>query len=450
LKPLPHVQPLKARHERPASILVVDDRPDGRLALKNVLEDLGERIVTASSGQEALRLALGEDFAVILMDVRMPEMDGFETAEFLRSRANSRHTPILFVTGLDESRENIERGYAVGAVDLLFKPFLPEVLRSKVRFFLDLHRKSEALTLAKERLELEIVERKRMEEERDRAQADLLQGQKLQATGQLAAGIAHEINNPTGYILSNLTTVREYLRDIREYIQEEIGEPLSTSTHQNSNASAPTRSKQLGKDEISFLLQDFESAIADCHSGAERIRNIVRGLREFVHPDEALLREVDLTRLLENAVALCSNELKYQATLHREFGVLPRVTCFPTQIEQVFVNLLVNAAQALGGKKGDIILRASPEAEGVVISVRDTGSGISKTNLDKIFLPFFTTKPVGKGTGLGLHVAYKIIRSHGGRIEVRSEEGQGAEFLVHLPLQAKTGSDAGDAGKERA
>jgi signal transduction histidine kinase len=422
---------MKTDDPKKASILIVDDRAEGRQTLETVLADLGERILHASSGQEALALALDNEFAVILLDVRMPEMDGFETAGFLRSRSKSRHTPIIFVTGMDENPANIERGYRVGAVDCLFKPFLPEVLRSKVRFYLELYRKTKALEDARRTLEQEIQERKRVEVERNRAQAELLQGQKLQATGQLAAGIAHEINNPTAYILSNLGTVREYLQEIGDYLRAEEEGDTRGGTATRARRRAPRK-------EIEALLQDFESAIADCHTGAKRIQRIIRGLREFVHPDESELRKVDLSALLETALELCANELKYGIEIHRSGEPAPQVLCFPGQIEQVFVNLLVNAAHAMDGGKGDLYVDVRPEPEGVRVSVRDTGPGISEENRSRLFLPFFTTKPVGKGTGLGLHVAYKIVRAHGGRIDVDGGPGKGAEFIVHLPLQLKT------------
>jgi signal transduction histidine kinase len=409
-----------------ASVLVVDDRPEELQILKTVLASLGQRIVTCSSGQEALRLAFSEEFAVILLDARMPEMDGFETARYLRSRPKTRHTPIIFVTGLDETRENIQRGYSVGAVDCLFKPYLPEVLQCKVRFFLDLHAKKYALEQAKRKLELEIAYRKRV-------QAELLQGQKLQAIGQLAAGIAHEINNPTSYILSNLGTLREYLEELGDHLRDGWKVAILKSGAAEPSAAPSPRSKKLTVDEVESLLHDFDCALADCHTGAQRIQRIVKGLREFVHPDEAELRDVDLTQVLERAIELCSNELKYQVAVHRDLKPLPQVTCYPGQIEQVLVNLLVNAAQAMAEEKGDLFVEASAEEGGVTIRIRDTGPGISPENQAKLFQPFFTTKPVGKGTGLGLYVAYKIVRDHGGRIEVHSEVGKGAEFVIHIP-----------------
>jgi signal transduction histidine kinase len=418
------------------NILLVDDQPAGLRALEMALQGLGERIVTAASGQEALKAALSLDFAVILLDVRMPDMDGFETARYLRLRPKSRHTPIIFVTALDESRENIERGYEVGAVDCLFKPYLAEVLRSKVKFFLDLDSKGAELESAKRRLEREVVERKRAEVERNRSQMELLQGQKLQAIGQLAAGIAHEINNPTSYILSNLRTVREYLRELRRLLQDV---PIGRPPRAVGTAAGPALAAEPEEWTPGPMLADFESALSDCVNGAERIARIVRGLREFVHPDQSELREVDLTDVLESAVELCANELRYGVHVHRDYQSLPKVVCYAGQIEQVFVNLLVNAAQAMASSKGDLYLVARPEGNGAKISIRDTGPGIAPEHQPQLFLPFFTTKPVGKGTGLGLHVAYKIVHAHGGQISVRSETGKGAEFILRLPKGPVTG-----------
>jgi signal transduction histidine kinase len=413
-----------------ASILLVDDREENLIALEAMLKELGHDLVRAGSGQEALRLMFNQDFAVILLDVRMPEMDGFETAEHMRRRQRSRHTPIIFITAADAGAEQIARGYAAGAVDYIFKPFMPEVLKAKVRTFLELFK-------ASLRLRAEIIERERAQEERDRLSAELLQGQKLQAIGQLSAGIAHEINNPLGYILSNLAVLEEYLDRLGTLLRatlQVIGKPARSDVRGAANE--VERLKQDTDPE--FILADFKSALWESRQGGEKIRDIVQSLKDFTHVDEHTIKGADLNHCVENALRLCANELKHKAVVRRDLNPLPSVQCYPQQIEQVLVNLLVNAAQSIT-ERGSISVTSRLEEGRAVIRIQDSGCGIPSEHLEKLFEPFFTTKPVGRGTGLGLHVAYKIVKAHGGKIEVASKVGHGSEFSVFLPVTGPGG-----------
>ncbi len=527
-----------------ASILLVDDRKENLDVLELILQELGRPIVRAGSGPDALRKLLERDFAVVLLDVRMPEMDGYETAALIRGRQRSRHTPIIFLTAFDTDREELRRAYSIGAADFIFKPIVPEILRSKVSVFVDLKEKTdlvqrqlEELRRGEERfralaetandaivsadgagniiytnraaerifgyasgdlagqpltrlmperyrnaheeglarylrgggarllggtVELagrrrdgtefpmeislatwkagqehfftgilrDVSERKRAEQERERMNAQLLQGQKLQALGQLAAGVAHEINNPTSYILSNFGTLEEYVGDLERYLGAVEG-ALSDEARQKLRAL---------RDELKIeaLLADARSALVDSRHGAERIRDIVRTLREYTHPDERDFAPVDLQAVVESAARLCGSELKHRIQLKLEFEALPPVLGHVQQLEQVFVNLLVNASHAIEGK-GQVDIVARREGDHAVVRLRDSGSGISPAHLPKLFEPFFTTKPVGQGTGLGLYLVHRIVTGHGGRIDVTSHPDQGTEFTVRLPVQGPEG-----------
>ncbi|MBI3857839.1 MAG: PAS domain S-box protein [Planctomycetes bacterium] len=284
----------------------------------------------------------------------------------------------------------------------------------------------------------DMTEKRKAEEEKSRLNAQMLQGQKLQAIGQLSAGMAHEINNPVGYILSNLNTMEEYCRDLGRLlncalkaarIQEEGKDPSETLGELRSLA------KEIRAEEV---VGDLTEVVSDCKLGGERIRDIVRSLREFSHVDERELKATDLNKCLEDSLRICWNEIKYKAEVVKDYGELPPLPCYPQRLGQVFINLLVNAGQAIE-KRGKIFLTTRREGDEVVITVRDTGRGIEPENLRKIFEPFFTTKTVGSGTGLGLHVAYKIIIAHGGTIEVQSRMDEGTEFTIRLPLSGPRG-----------
>ena len=260
----------------------------------------------------------------------------------------------------------------------------------------------------------------------------LLQSEKLASVGQLAAGVAHEINNPVGFVLSNLNTLKRYLDDMLEVIGAYQGVV---------DAGEPQRGEAVGRliqakkaADWEFLCEDLPAMLDESSDGLERVRIIVQDLKDFSRAGtNASWFDADLEHELERTLKVCWNALKYKATIVREYGAIGTVECIPSQINQVFLNLLTNAGHALGDA-GTIWLRSGQDGEDKVwLEVEDSGCGISPENIGKIFDPFFTTKPVGTGTGLGLSLSYGIIATHQGRIEVDSPPGKGARFRITLP-----------------
>ncbi|MBW1740914.1 MAG: GHKL domain-containing protein [Deltaproteobacteria bacterium] len=290
-----------------------------------------------------------------------------------------------------------------------------------------------------ESLEIEVEKKTQKIKE---TQARLMQQEKMVSIGQLAAGVAHEINNPMGFISSNLNTLEGYEKDIGSLIQEyrllvsgiKKG-AMSSEEDRAAILETLDRIVALEKDmDIDFILDDVPNLIKECQEGAERIKRIVIDLKNFAHPGKQKLEYVDINRNLNSTLNIVWNELKYKATVTKEYGDLPQVQCYPQQLNQVFMNILVNAAQAIE-KQGEINITTRALEDGKVeITISDTGSGIPKENLSKIFDPFFTTKEVGKGTGLGLNVAYNIIKKHEGTIDVQSEVGKGTTFTIRIPV----------------
>lgn len=260
-------------------------------------------------------------------------------------------------------------------------------------------------------------------------QVQAVQQEKMASVGQLAAGVAHEINNPMGFISSNLTSLAKYIAKLKAFeaaLMERAGVTGDTALVAELSGIKKTM-------KIDFVLEDMESLLAESLDGAERVRRIVQDLKSFSHVDEADLKAVSINENLDSTLNIVRNEIKYVADVVKEYAELSPVTCRPQQINQVFMNLLVNAAHAIEGH-GVITVRTWQENQHVYVSIQDTGKGIAPENLTRIFEPFFTTKPVGKGTGLGLSICYDIIHKHGGDIHVTSELGTGTTFVVKLPL----------------
>ena len=261
------------------------------------------------------------------------------------------------------------------------------------------------------------------------AQSRILQNEKMASIGQLAAGVAHEINNPNGFILSNLHAMHKYLVKIKEFISFQDATLSSVTTDIHDQIQQKKRSLK-----IDFALEDMEALVQESREGAERIRNIVKDLKDFSHLDQAALVQADINACIENTLAMVWSELKLKGELVKELGELPKVDCNPGQINQVLTNLLLNAAQAVEDG-GAVSIKTWAEQNSVCVAISDTGPGIPPEIRERLFEPFFTTKEVGKGAGLGLSIAYDIIKKHGGEIIVKSELGQGSCFTVRLPLE---------------
>lgn len=270
------------------------------------------------------------------------------------------------------------------------------------------------------------------------AHTQLLQSEKMASIGQLAAGVAHEINNPVGFVSSNVGTLQHYINDLFRII--------AAYEQAEAELSAPTRATvaELKKQiDLAYLRDDIKDLMKESADGLQRVRQIVQDLKSFSHVGTTAMEMADLEAGLDSTLNVVWNELKYKAEVVKEYGHIPPIRCIPSQLNQVFMNFLVNAAHAIE-EHGRITLRTAADEQWVWVEIEDTGSGIKREHLDRIFDPFFTTKPVGRGTGLGLSLSYQIVQRHGGQIEVDSEPGKGSIFRVRLP-RTSSGDDAATA-----
>jgi len=273
------------------------------------------------------------------------------------------------------------------------------------------------------------------------AQDQLLQSERLASIGQLAAGVAHEINNPIGYVFSNFGTLEVYLERLFEMLEAyQQAEPAL-----DERAIVARLETVRARVELDYLKRDIPMLMSESKEGLSRVRKIVQDLKDFSRVDThqewvwaSLHQGIDLT------LNIVANEVKYRADVRREYGDLPDIECLPSELNQVFLNLLVNAAYSIGGRRGLIVIRSDHAGDSVWVEVEDDGCGIAPEHIARIFDPFFTTKPVGRGTGLGLSLAYGIVQKHHGRIEVKSEPGHGSCFRVTLPVR-RPGAEGGGA-----
>ncbi|MBV6752479.1 hybrid sensor histidine kinase/response regulator [Pseudomonas chlororaphis] len=455
-------------------ILLVDDTPSIHEDFRKILTPLvdespdldlmeaalfGQEVKTSSvlpfeldsayQGQEGLQkveqsVACGKPYALAFVDMRMPQgWDGAETIEHLW-QVDPNLQVVVCTAYTDYSwDELLERLHGHDRLVILKKPFdnievqqLANTLTNKwemtERANLQMHRleelveeRTQALKKTSLALQHEIDERKQLE-------GQLVQSEKLASLGQLAAGVAHEINNPIGFISSNLGTLEGYFGKLLEMLQA-----YQSAEEGIAAPELRARLKDLRERvELDFLEEDIPLLIKESKEGIGRVGQIVKDLKNFSRVDSNQEWQWSNLQLgIESTLNIVANELKYKADVVKDYAALPEIECLASQINQVIMNLVVNAAQAMGPERGTITLRGGTLGERIWLEVADTGSGMAPETVQKIFDPFFTTKPIGQGTGLGLSLSYGIVQKHAGQITVRSEVGVGTTFRIELPIR---------------
>ncbi|MDZ8185332.1 MAG: response regulator [Nostoc sp. ChiSLP02] len=411
-------------------ILIVDDNPTNLSLLCEALNSEGFRFRVAVDGESAIAQVERNQPELILLDVQMPGIDGFETCRRLKANPTTQNIPIIFTTALADT-ESKTKGFALGAVDYIPKPFAQEEVIARVRVHLQLKQLTESL-------EQKVSDRTKALQQ---AQVKLVQQEKLSTLGELVAGIGHEINNPINFISSNIPPLQEYIAGISELLllyQQEYPNPTTKLT------------SAIKKLDLDFVLEDITKILDSLELGSERIRNLSTSLRNFSRSDSDAKISADLHQGLDSTLMILQHRLKANSDrpaieVIKNYGELPQVNCFLGQMNQVFMNILANAIDALDeailqGKISHIIpeiqIRTAINSEQfAIIRIADNGIGIPERLKQRLFEPLFTTKTVGKGTGLGLSIAYQIVvEKHKGQLEVHSQPGMGTEFTIKIPI----------------
>lgn len=408
-------------------VLIVDDSTTVRKAVSKLLISNYD-CYEAQNFSEAFEHLKKRQIELVITDVIMPGLSGVEL--LCKIVESYPQTAVIVLSGVDRPQRALE-AVRLGAFDYLIKPCDDDVLLSTVSRALERRNLIVNANKYKAALEARNEELVRGKAQLERLQAQIVQNEKMASIGQLAAGIAHEINNPVAFVSGNLDFLGDSIRSLLKLV-----DAYEWADSESAGTAAVELKKRIG---FGQMVADLNEAIADCQVGVERVRDIVQNLRTFSRLDEAEFKKTDLHEGLDSTIRLLSRYFSGgKIALKREYGEIPQIDSFPAQLNQVWMNLLVNAAQSIGARSGEVGIKTTNEAGTVVVSITDTGVGIGRNDLNRIFDPFFTTKPVGEGSGLGLSIAFGIVEHHGGRIEVESQIGHGSTFNVFLPLVSQT------------
>jgi signal transduction histidine kinase len=425
------------------SILIVDDTPNNIRLLFDVLNRAGFVVSVVKSGETAIQKLPQIQPDLILLDVMMPGIDGFETCRRIKANPELSDIPIIFMTALSET-DRIVTGLQLGAVDYITKPIQVEEVLARVNTHLGLRN-------IQQQLRQEICDRQQAEinlqhtlTTLQQTQIQLIQNEKMSALGNLVAGVAHEINNPLGFLSGSINNTKDQVRDLIGHLslyQQHYPNPLEPIQENANNI------------DLEFSIEDFPKLLNSMQAAIDRIQNISNSLRTFARADSDSQVFCNIYDSINSTILILKYRLK--ADEHRpeiqvikNYGDLPKIECFPGQLNQVFMNILANAIDMfdeMAQTRSFAELKANPQqitirteiiSNQVKISITDNGLGMNENVKSKIFDHLFTTKTVGKGTGLGLAIAHQIVvEKHGGAIEVNSTLGQGTEFIIILPVR---------------
>ncbi len=424
-------------HQR---VLVVDDTTANLEVLSEMLVEAGYLVATAIDGERALKRVQTHPPDLILLDVQMPGINGFETCQQLKSNPVTASIPVIFMTALADTESKVA-GFGLGAVDYITKPFQAQELLARVHTHLQLHHMTKHLEqiVAERTLALQTAL-----DQLHQSQLQLIQSEKMSALGNLVAGVAHEINNPLGFLAGNLAPAQDYIHDLLELLnlyQAELPQPSETLR------------ATIERIDLEYLREDLPKLLASMQGGIDRIQHISNSLRTFSRADSDRPILCDMHEGIDSTLMILkhrlkSNENRPEIQVIRNYGEISEIECYAGQLNQVFMNILVNAIDALeeaSEKRGfadleanpnQIIIQTQQKDQWVQIRIYDNGIGMSEEVKRRSFDHLFTTKLVGEGTGLGLAISRQIVvEKHKGTLEVESELGKGTEFTIQIPIR---------------
>lgn len=424
-------------------ILVVDDSKLNLVTAERQLNEIEKisQIILCQDSRNVETILKENKIDIILLDVIMPALSGFDVLKLIKSNEQYDDIPVIMFTSLTDDA-SFKKCFELGASDYITKPIIPIEFNARIKAAVDIRAKSLKLKEMFLDAQTQNEEYKEINLKLRSAQFHLIQSEKMAAIGQLAAGVAHEINNPMGFIGSNLEILSKYLERINEYFLfiEEKQNELKNISNDECDRIVNETTEKYKKLKIKYILDELSSIVSDSESGVERVKNIVQSLRVFARSANDDERDTYvLLDIINQVISISINEIKYVSKVKVDVDDAITVYCNKVQLGQVLINIIVNAAQAIKSQQnnqlGEISIGASIEEDYLCIKIKDNGPGIPEEIMNKIFEPFFTTKDVGKGTGLGLSISYDIItKKHNGLIEVDSEIDKGTTFTIKLPI----------------